>query len=132
MRKKAKVRRNNKFRKLLRQMYSRNIIVMVVAVATLVSIVQFQQIFALPQHSVARRSTFLDIECKGTFNKSIFYRLDRVCDDCYSLFREPQLHTLCKQKCFDNEYFNGCVEALLLLDEVHKFDEWRDILGRRK
>lgn len=77
-------------------MYSRNIIFMVVAVATLVSLVQIQQIFALPQHSLARRSAFFDNECKGVYNKSIFYRLDRVCDDCYSLFREPQLHTLCK------------------------------------
>ncbi|XP_063700007.1 ion transport peptide-like isoform X3 [Culicoides brevitarsis] len=110
-------------------MYSRNIIVMVVAVATLVSIVQFQQIFALPQHSVARRSTFLDIECKGTFNKSIFYRLDRVCDDCYSLFREPQLHTLCKNKCFTTIYFKGCVESLHLTDELEDIKQYIKLLN---
>lgn len=32
----------------------------------------------------------------GAFNKSIFFRLDRICEDCYSLFREVELHTLCK------------------------------------
>uniref|UniRef100_A0A1B0D2X5 Uncharacterized protein n=1 Tax=Phlebotomus papatasi TaxID=29031 RepID=A0A1B0D2X5_PHLPP len=47
-------------------------------------------------HTLAKRSTFFDIECKGVFNKSIFFRLDRICEDCYSLFREPQLHSLCK------------------------------------
>lgn len=32
----------------------------------------------------------------GVFNKSIFFRLDRICEDCYSLFREVELHSLCK------------------------------------
>ncbi|XP_055701449.1 ion transport peptide isoform X2 [Phlebotomus papatasi] len=82
-------------------------------------------------HTLAKRSTFFDIECKGVFNKSIFFRLDRICEDCYSLFREPQLHSLCKDKCFDNEYFNGCVEALLLEEELEKFIKWRELLGRK-
>uniref|UniRef100_A0A336LXX6 CSON007572 protein n=2 Tax=Culicoides sonorensis TaxID=179676 RepID=A0A336LXX6_CULSO len=122
----------NKFKKIFQMMYSRNFIITLVAVATLVSIVQIQQIFALPQHTMARRSTFFDIECKGVYNKSIFFRLDRVCDDCYSLFREPQLHTLCKDNCFTNEYFDGCVEALLLQEELHKFDKWRNVLGKKR
>lgn len=53
-------------------------------------------IISLPHHDVHKRSSFFDIECKGVFNKSIFFRLDRICEDCYSLFREPSLHSLCK------------------------------------
>lgn len=79
-------------------------------------------IISLPAHDVYKRNTFLDIDCKGefvfsiisrasksllskrffficilgAFNKSIFFRLDRICEDCYSLFREVELHTLCK------------------------------------
>ncbi|XP_059609266.1 ion transport peptide isoform X2 [Phlebotomus argentipes] len=82
-------------------------------------------------HTLAKRSSFFDIECKGVFNKSIFFRLDRICEDCYSLFREPQLHSLCKENCFDNEYFAGCVEALLLDEELEKFIKWREILGKK-
>lgn len=46
-------------------------------------------------HSVQKRS-FYDLQCKGVYDKSIFARLDLICDDCYNLFREPQLHQLCR------------------------------------
>ncbi|CAO1407903.1 unnamed protein product [Diamesa serratosioi] len=76
-------------------------------------------IISLPHHDVHKRSSFFDIECKGVFNKSIFFRLDRICEDCYSLFREPSLHSLCKKQCFTTEFFKGCLEALQLTDEVN-------------
>lgn len=46
-------------------------------------------------HPLGKRS-FLDIQCKGVYDKSLFARLDRICEDCYNLFREPQLHSLCR------------------------------------
>lgn len=46
-------------------------------------------------HSLSKRS-FFDINCKGLYDKSIFARLDRICQDCYNLYREPELHTLCR------------------------------------
>ncbi|CRK97549.1 CLUMA_CG010937, isoform A [Clunio marinus] len=72
-----------------------------------------------PHHDVHKRSSFFDIDCKGVFNKSIFFRLDRICEDCYSLFREVELHSLCKKQCFTTEFFKGCLEALQLQDEVN-------------
>ncbi|KAG8227356.1 hypothetical protein J437_LFUL003345 [Ladona fulva] len=45
-------------------------------------------------HPISKRS-FFDIQCKGVYDKSIFARLDRICEDCYNLFREPTLHSLC-------------------------------------
>lgn len=48
-----------------------------------------------PVHHLSKRS-FFDIQCKGVYDKSIFARLDRICEDCYNLFREPQLHSLCR------------------------------------
>jgi hypothetical protein len=50
---------------------------------------------ALMGHPFSKRS-FMDIQCKGVYDKSLFARLDRICEDCYNLFREPQLHTLCR------------------------------------
>ncbi|XP_065075583.1 ion transport peptide isoform X2 [Ochlerotatus camptorhynchus] len=86
---------------------------------------------ALPHHSVAKRSSFFDIECKGQFNKAIFYRLDRICEDCYSLFREPQILSFCKEECFGTDYFLACVEALVLDEETEKFMKWREMLGKK-
>ena len=46
-------------------------------------------------HPLSKRS-FFDINCRGVYDKSIYARLDRVCQDCYNLYREPELHTLCR------------------------------------
>ncbi|RLU20065.1 hypothetical protein DMN91_006671 [Ooceraea biroi] len=74
-------------------------------------------------HPLGKRS-FFDIQCKGVYDKSIFARLDRICEDCYNLFREPQLHMLCKKECFTTDYFKGCLDVLLLTDEVGKIQMW--------
>ncbi|XP_055308464.1 ion transport peptide-like isoform X1 [Sitodiplosis mosellana] len=100
-------------------MCSRNLAISVALILALVPLIN-----SLPQHSLAKRSTFFEIECKGVFNKSIFYRLDRICEDCYSLFREPELHTLCKKRCFTTDYFKGCLDALQLTDEIEKIKNY--------
>ncbi|XP_075981488.1 ion transport peptide isoform X2 [Anticarsia gemmatalis] len=81
-------------------------------------------------HHVARRS-FFTLECKGVYDAAIFARLDRICDDCFNLFREPQLYTLCREKCFTTPYFKGCMESLYLYDEKDKIDQMIDFVGRR-
>ncbi|KAK0090001.1 hypothetical protein PV325_004134 [Microctonus aethiopoides] len=71
-------------------------------------------------HPLGKRS-YIDLGCKGVYDKSIFARLDRVCEDCYNLFREPTLHTLCRKECFTTFYFKGCVDSLLMQDEMEQF-----------
>ncbi|XP_034951409.1 ion transport peptide [Chelonus insularis] len=85
----------------------------------------------LTGHPLGKRS-YIDLGCKGVYDKSIFARLDRVCEDCYNLFREPQIHSLCRQECFSSKYFTSCIQALLLEDEMEKFQEMAEYLGRRK
>lgn len=46
-------------------------------------------------HHISRRS-FAELQCKGVYDRSLFARLDRICEDCYNLFREHQLHRLCR------------------------------------
>ncbi|XP_046431562.1 ion transport peptide isoform X2 [Neodiprion pinetum] len=82
-------------------------------------------------HPLGKRS-FLDIHCKGVYDRSLFARLDRICEDCYNLFREPQLHSLCRQDCFSTQYFTSCIQVLLLEDEKDKFQEMVEYLGRKK
>ncbi|KAF7277993.1 hypothetical protein GWI33_008989 [Rhynchophorus ferrugineus] len=80
-------------------------------------------------HHLTKRS-FFDIQCKGVYDKSIFARLDRICEDCYSLFREPQIHSLCMSKCFTTRYFDGCVESLLLNEDMPKFRKMIEYLAK--
>ncbi|XP_023287835.1 ion transport peptide-like [Orussus abietinus] len=74
-------------------------------------------------HPLGKRS-FMDIQCKGVYDKSLFARLDRICEDCYNLFREPQLHSLCRKNCFTSDYFKGCLDVLLLQDEMEQIQTW--------
>ncbi|KAI9577446.1 hypothetical protein GQX74_013689 [Glossina fuscipes] len=74
-------------------MCSRNIKISVALFLILVPIFT-----ALPHsHNLSKRSNFFDLECKGIFNKTMFFRLDRICEDCYQLFRETSIHRLCNQ-----------------------------------
>nr|CAH7744101.1 unnamed protein product [Callosobruchus chinensis] len=68
-------------------------------------------------HHLTKRS-FADLRCRGVYDKSIFARLDRICEDCYNLFREPSIHSLCRKNCFTSDYFKGCVDTLQLSDET--------------
>nr|QQW38912.1 prepro-ion transport peptide-like variant 2 [Lygus hesperus] len=74
-------------------------------------------------HPLNKRS-FFDLQCKGVYDKSIFARLDRICEDCYNLFREPSLHSLCRKNCFTTDYFKGCIDVLLLQDEMEHIQSW--------
>lgn len=74
------------------QMSSRNTLLVLGLILVLVPMIAV----ALPRNITKRSTSFFDLDCKGTYNKSYFFRLDRICEDCYSLFREPQLLTMCK------------------------------------
>ncbi|XP_055848740.1 uncharacterized protein LOC129913825 isoform X4 [Episyrphus balteatus] len=110
------------------KMCSRNLKISVVLILLLVPF-----IVTLPHnHSLSKRSnTFFELDCKGVYNKSMFFRLDRICEDCYQLFRETTVHRLCKQDCFGTEFFEACIQALQLHEEMDKFVDWRDQLGKK-
>ncbi|XP_050526004.1 ion transport peptide-like isoform X2 [Daktulosphaira vitifoliae] len=74
------------------------------------------------EHSLSKRS-FFDIQCKGVYDKAIFARLDRVCEDCYNLFQVDKLRFLCREKCFTTEFFKGCLDVLLLDDEMESIQK---------
>jgi len=76
-----------------------------------------------PQSRV-KRSSFLDIQCHGAFNKSIYAKLNTICDDCYELYKEPELHGLCREDCFSSRYFHGCVQTLRLESQSKMFSAW--------
>ncbi|BES90366.1 Ion transport peptide [Nesidiocoris tenuis] len=76
-----------------------------------------------------RGFSFFDLQCRGIYDKSIFARLDRICEDCYNVFREPSLHSLCRSNCFNSEYFDGCVNVLLLEGEAKSIKDMVNYIG---
>lgn len=45
--------------------------------------------------SIFKRS-FAGLGCLGVYDKAKFARLDRVCEECYTLYREPDIHSACR------------------------------------
>uniref|UniRef100_A0A4Q8K4Z4 U31-Nephitoxin-Nsp1b_1 n=1 Tax=Nephila sp. SGP-2016 TaxID=1905176 RepID=A0A4Q8K4Z4_9ARAC len=58
------------------------------------------------------RKTFELLGCKGIYDETKLRHVARVCDECYNLYREDTVRTLCADKCFSTTYFTGCVESI--------------------
>ena len=48
---------------------------------------------------------FRQIQCNGTYDVSMFARLDRLCEDCYNLFREPKVYMRCRYFHIFSDFF---------------------------
>ncbi|XP_063591967.1 crustacean hyperglycemic hormones 1 [Penaeus indicus] len=72
-------------------------------------------------HGFTKRSLF-DPSCTGVFDRQLLRRLSRVCDDCFNVFREPNVATECRSNCYNNEVFRQCMEYLL---PAHLHEEHR-------
>ncbi|XP_076308795.1 crustacean hyperglycemic hormone-like [Tachypleus tridentatus] len=71
---------------------------------------------AIKAKPILKRS-FADLGCMGDFNKAVFARLGRVCEECYHVYRDPFIHLECRSNCFKNSMFADCVETLLMHSE---------------
>lgn len=79
------------------------------------------------EHSVQKKS-FSSIGCLGSFDRSKFARLDRICEECYQLYRDTEIHNSCREFCFKNDVFPACVDALLLSHEQKELNDIVDEL----
>ncbi|EFX63566.1 hypothetical protein DAPPUDRAFT_307029 [Daphnia pulex] len=83
-----------------------------------------------PTSAMSALSSDHHSSCKGLYDKSIFYRLNRICHDCFSLYRSPELHTLCRSECFTTPFFKACLKVLLMGDQDPDSSEMIDKIGR--
>jgi hypothetical protein len=76
----------------------------------------------------SKRNGGIPEECQGRYDTAIFTTLNRVCEDCYNLYKEPEVHGLCRSGCFSTSYFQRCLQALLL--EEDEYLELIQIIGK--
>ncbi|XP_022658540.1 crustacean hyperglycemic hormone-like [Varroa jacobsoni] len=69
------------------------------------------------QARLLHKRSFLQMGCKGEFVPSFFARLDRVCEECFQMYRKPFIFDSCRSDCYRNETFLLCTEALMLHKE---------------
>lgn len=84
--------------------------------------------------NVRKRSgqSYMELSCDGAYDRQLFSRLERVCDDCYNLYKEPQVHGMCRSDCFGSETFRQCLQTLLLEEDSQQFTDMIDIIGKKK
>lgn len=56
---------------------------------------------------INKRST-ADLQCRGIYDASIFARLERVCEDCYNLYKDDEVLGHCR-------YFRITVSFMIVL-----------------
>ncbi|XP_059099556.1 CHH-like protein isoform X2 [Tigriopus californicus] len=69
------------------------------------------------------RKNFQSLECKGRYHQGIFSKLDLICDDCYQLYKEPEVHSMCRADCFTSPVFRQCIDALMLQEHEELYSE---------
>ncbi|XP_066963259.1 crustacean hyperglycemic hormones A-like [Macrobrachium rosenbergii] len=79
---------------------------------------------SLRDHGADKRAA-IDRSCKGIYDRGIFMMLDRVCEDCYNLYRKPYVGVDCRKRCYRNATFRQCLNDLLLKDN---FDSYADLV----
>ncbi|CAL1264868.1 unnamed protein product [Larinioides sclopetarius] len=75
--------------------------------------------------------TFRSVGCKGKYDKYKMAHLERICDECYELYKEQDIHLDCRSHCFGSGTFFKCME-MVALSELRKqqvIHSW-DILRR--
>merc|ERR1711997_1119341 len=60
----------------------------------------------------------IEESCKGNLDFNAFLKLDKICKDCFNLFKDPEVYHLCRSDCFGTGFFNECMETILLKSEL--------------
>ena len=100
-----------------------------------------------------RKYSYVGLGCRGMFHQIFFSKLENLCDQCYEMYKIPEIHHLCRylnylilqclkykealkkffffgrSDCFQSDYFQSCVSALMLKEKQEVYSEMISILG---
>ncbi|GFW36865.1 uncharacterized protein TNCV_4349061 [Trichonephila clavipes] len=57
--------------------------------------------------------------CLGAYDKYKMAHVERICDECYEIYKEQNIHIDCRRNCFGGATFFKCMETVAL-DEIRK------------
>nr|AGO81746.1 crustacean hyperglycemic hormone [Tigriopus japonicus] len=72
------------------------------------------------------------LQCRGMYDLSIFTKLNRICEDCFNLYHDAEIHELCRSECFSSFAFRTCLQSLLMEEESDFYLELVDIVGKKR
>ena len=56
--------------------------------------------------------------CGGALDLKTYFFMNKVCDDCFSLYRDSDIYSACRSGCFGSDFFQGCMDTLILDQET--------------
>ncbi|XP_047483800.1 crustacean hyperglycemic hormone-like [Penaeus chinensis] len=68
--------------------------------------------------------------CTGVYDRELLGRLDRVCEDCYNLYRDVGVAADCRSNCFHNEVFLYCVDYMFRPRQRNQYRAALQSLGK--
>merc|ERR1711868_190917 len=86
----------------------------------MISILQsFILLYALTASSQAspghfQRKVSSENMCEGTLDVKTYLFMNKVCEDCFALYRDEDLYSACRSGCFTSSYFQGCMSSLMV------------------
>ncbi|XP_064085676.1 crustacean hyperglycemic hormone B-like [Macrobrachium nipponense] len=75
------------------------------------------------------KRAILDPTCKGIFDRGLLKKLEKVCEDCYNVYRKPYVAVECRSNCFGNLIFRQCLDDLLMMDVVDEYVNMVQVVG---
>nr|ARN17954.1 CHH1 precursor [Crangon crangon] len=82
-----------------------------------------------PLHSLPKRAV-ADPTCRGIYDRELFEKLDRVCDDCYNLYRKAYVDVNCRSNCYGNYVFRQCLNDLLMSESLKEYVTAVQMVGK--
>merc|ERR1712233_266098 len=52
--------------------------------------------------------------CGGKIDLQSYLFLNKLCEDCFSLYRDPDVYAVCRSGCFGSSFFQECMTSLLV------------------
>ena len=60
-------------------------------------------------------------QCGGAaLSLSNYHKLDRVCEECYDLYRWEEILSMCRADCFRNDFFYACMNLTMVDQEAQQ------------
>ena len=63
------------------------------AILMIMNILSFELVSAARIKPLQKRNSFVTIGCLGLFDSAKFNRLDKICEECYSITRTPSIES---------------------------------------
>merc|ERR1719300_1146067 len=56
-----------------------------------------------------------DFGCSEPPTEKALKFLDKICEDCYHMYKDSDVYDMCRTDCFSSGYFNGCMNVMRMV-----------------